>query len=247
MLKKLIACFALCASMSFAAWDNIPILPQGSGQAAAQFGYTSQKPLSGIILNAGVRYSPLSWLELSAIIPYGFYTLDTQYGDKDFNGILNSRLGLRFQVSQGFSLFFDLHFPGNSDLASDEFAPEFGLQHSNLFTHVTWAKYVGYMLGDAWSNRYLYFGTELQVSISQFVIYGELRFLIGQENHLSYYGSGHSDEGGNNGMMASLGLKFNITEQLTVDAHIEIGAGDRFTRKGYEEPFGIGVAFLYKF
>ena len=68
MFKKLIAGIALFATLSQAAWDNVPILKKGSGQVAAEIEYLSMDPISGIALGAGVRYSALNWLELSAIL-----------------------------------------------------------------------------------------------------------------------------------------------------------------------------------
>jgi opacity protein-like surface antigen len=247
MFKKLISCLAVFATMSFAAWDNVPILQQGSGQVAAKIGYTSQDPLSGVVVAAGVRYSALSWLELSAMVPFGFYSYSYQGQSQDYNGLMNAQVGLRFQISQGFSLFVDGHMPGSIEVSDDQFAVEFGLQHSNLFSSVTWAKYIGYVLGDPWTNQYLYFGTELQILLNHFIICGEFRVLMGQEN--AHYCSGYScdDEGGDNGFLFGLGVKIDLTEKVTLDLGVEIGGGDRFTKGGLDSPLAFGATLFYNF
>lgn len=247
MFKKLITCFALFATMSFAAWDNVPILKEGSGQVAGKLGYTSQDPLSGVQIAAGVRYSVLSWLELSAIVPFGFYTLETKEGDLDESGLMNSQLGVRFQISKGFSAFIDGFLPASSDLGDDNFAVDFGLQHSNLFTHVTWAKYIGYMLGDPWTNQYIFFGTELQILLNHFIIYSELRIYIGEENSSGCSGYQCSDEGGDNGFIFALGFKIDLTDELTLDISAELGSGSRFTKNDLGEPYGLSAALFYNF
>ena len=252
MFKKLITCSALFATMSFAAWDNVPILKEGSGQVAGKIGYTTQDPLSGVVLAAGARYSVKNWLELSAVLPFGFYTYETKEGDQDYSGLMNAEIGARFQISQGFSLFIDAIAPGGSELASDEFGAHFGLQHSNLFTHVTWAKYVGYMLASG-SNQYFYFGTELQFIFDLFTFYGDFRMMIGQEDRISHCSgssySYHCDDvsGGNNGSLIVFGLKFDATDEVTVDASVEFGSGDRFTKTGLDDPFSIGLTVFYNF
>ena len=247
MFKKLITCLALFATMSFAAWDNVPILKKGSGQVAGKIGYTSQDPLSGVLVAAGVRYSALDWLELSAFLPFGFYSVSSNGQSKDFDGLMNAQVGLRFQISQGFGLYVDGHMPGSNELSDDQFAVEFGLQHSNLFSSAIWAKYIGYMLGDPWTNQYLYFGTELQILLNHFIICGEFRVLMGQEN--THYCSGYScdDEGGNNGFLFGLGVKFDLTETVTLDLSVEIGGGDRYTKDGLDSPLAFGANIFYNF
>ena len=252
MFKKFITCLAVFATMSFAVWDNVPILKQGNGQVAGQIGYITQDPLSGVLLAAGVRYSVLNWLELSAVLPFGFYTYESKEGNQDYSGFMNAEVGTRFQVSQGFSLFLDAIVPGGSQLATDEFGAHFGLQHSNLFTHVTWAKYVGYMLASG-SNQYLYFGTELQFIFNQFTFYGEFRMMIGQEDRIShcsgYSYSYHCEDvsGGNNGSLIAFGFKIDMTDEVTVDTSIEFGSGDRFTTAGLDDPFSISLTIFYNF
>lgn len=250
MFKKLITCLALFATMSFAAWDNVPILKKGNGQVAGKIGYTSQDPLSGVIVAAGVRYSALNWLELSAMVPFGFYSYSYQGKYIDESGLMNAQIGLRFQVSQGFSLFVDGHAPGSIEFSQDQFAVEFGLQHSNLFSSVTWAKYIGYMLGDPWTNQYLYFGTEIQILLNHFVIYSELRILMGQENaHYCSGGYSCSDEGGSNGFLFGIGVKIDLTDVLTLDISAELGSGDRFRNEELNlgEPYAFGATLFYNF
>ena len=250
MFKKLITCLALFATMSFAAWDNVPILKKGSGQVAGKIGYTSQDPLSGVIVAAGVRYSALNWLELSAFLPFGFYSVSSNGLSKDFDGLMNAQVGLRFQISQGFGLYVDGHMPGSNELSDDQFAVEFGLQHSNLFSSAIWAKYIGYMLGDPWTNQYLYFGTELQILLNHFVIYSELRILMGQEN-TNYCSGGYScsDEGGSNGFLFGIGVKIDLTDVLTLDISAELGSGDRFRNEELNlgEPYAFGANIFYNF
>ena len=252
MFKKFIVCLALFATMSFAVWDNVPILKDGSGQVAGKIAYTTQDPLSGVALAIGTRYSVKSWLELSAVLPFGFYTYESKEGDQDYSGLMNAEVGVRFQISQGFSLFADALVPGGSELSSDEFGAHFGLQHSNLFTHVTWAKYIGYMYGND-INQYFYFGTELQFLFNQFSFYGEFRIIIDESARISHCSgssySYHCDEtGGNNGgTLIALGFKIDATDEVTIDASVEFGQGGRFTQGGLKDPFSIGVAIIYNF
>lgn len=253
MFKKLIAGIALFATLSQAAWDNVPILKKGSGQVAAEIEYLSMDPISGIALGAGVRYSALNWLELSAILPYGFFSADTKEGSQDFSGLMNMQLGVRFQITQGFGLYADALLPGNSDVADDQLSINFGLQHSNLFTSITWAKYLGYMLGDAWSNQYLYFGTELQFLFDHFVIYGDLKIIMGQESdHYSCSGYSYTyhcegETGGQNGISINLGFKLDLSEQFSLDFGVNLNSGDRFTRSGTDEPTAFSVTGFYNF
>ena len=252
MLKKLIVCFALCASISFASWDNLPILQQGEGQTAGQIGYMSMDPVSGPILSFGVRYSPLSWLEISAIAPFGFFSIDSEkYGDSESYGIMNVQFGLKFQLSTGFSLYADGYLPGSNDFAQDNFAGDFGLQHSNLFTRVIWAKYIGYMLGDSRANQYFHFGTELDFLFSSFSIYASLDIIIGEEEahyyNCSMYGSCSSDVQGNNGIIVDLGFKIPLTDELTLDAAVEITGGSRFNIDGVDEPTIFSATLFYNF
>ena len=113
MLKKALAVLALFTTLSSAAWDYLPILPKGLGQTAFQFEYTSMDPLSSIDLRAGIRFSPLNWLEISAILPY---RIATSYdGDEpeieamvdEMDGIGNITFGVRFQFTETFSAYVD--------------------------------------------------------------------------------------------------------------------------------------------
>ena len=251
MLKKLISVFAIFVTMSYASWDNLPILKQGEGQTAGQISYKSMDPFSGPILAVGVRYSPLSWLELSAIAPFGFFSVDENKEHRDYNlyGIMSAHLGLKFQLSTGFSLYVDGYLPGSNDLVEDEFAVGFGLQHSNLFTSVIWAKYIGYMLGDPGTNQYLHFGTEIDILFSSFSIYAGLDIIIGQDSHSSNcgYGRSYSDVGGNNGILVDLGVKIPLTDELTLDVAVEISGGARFNLDGIEEPTIFSATLFYNF
>ena len=127
MFKKTIATFALLTAISYASWDNLPILQQGEGQTAGQIGYMSMDPVSGPLLAVGVRYSPLSWLEISAKAPFGFFSIEGNkgYGDSNSYGIMNVQFGLKFQLSTGFSLYADGYLPGSNDFASSLFATTF--------------------------------------------------------------------------------------------------------------------------
>lgn len=253
MLKKTIATFALLTAMSYASWDNLPILKQGEGQTAGQISYMSMDPFSGPILAVGVRYSPLSWLELSAIAPFGFFSIDENKEHRDYNlyGIMSAHLGLKFQLSTGFSLYVDGYLPGSNDLAEDEFAVGFGLQHSNLFTSVIWAKYIGYMLGDPWTNQYLHFGTEIDILFSSFSIYAGFDIIIGEEAqryNCSMSGiCSHDDGGSDNGIIVDLGFKIPLTDELTLDAAVEITGGSRFNIDGVDEPMIFSAALFYNF
>ncbi len=252
MFKKTVATFALLTAMSYASWDNLPILKQGEGQVAGQIGYMTMDPISGPLLTVGVRYTPLSWLEISAIAPFGFFSIDgnKEYGDSNSYGIMNAKFGLKFQLSTGFSLYVDGYLPGSNDLAQDEFAADFGLQHSNIFTSVIWAKSFGYMLGDPWTNNYIHFGTEIDILFSSFTIYAGLNIIMGQETSIGYcggYGSSCSDEGGNNGILVDLGFKIPLTDEVTLDAAVEISGGDRFNIDGIEEPMTFSATLFYNF
>ena len=253
MLKKLISFFAIFVTMSYASWDNLPILKQGEGQTAGQISYKSMDPFSGPILAVGVRYSPLSWLELSAIAPFGFFSVDENKEHRDYNsyGIMNVQFGLKFQLSTGFSLYADGYLPGSNDFAQDNFAGDFGLQHSNLFTRVIWAKYIGYMLGDSRANQYFHFGTELDFLFSSFSIYASLDIIIGEEEahyyNCSMYGSCSSDVQGNNGILVDLGVKIPLTDELTLDVAVEISGGARFNLDGIEEPTIYSATLFYNF
>jgi len=253
MFKKTVATFALLTAMSYASWDNLPILQQGEGQTAGQIGYMSMDPVSGPLLAVGVRYSPLSWLEISAKAPFGFFSIEGNkgYGDSNSYGIMNVQFGLKFQLSTGFSLYADGYLPGSNDFAQDNFAGDFGLQHSNLFTRVIWAKYLGYMLGEAQSNQYFHFGTELDFLFSSFSIYASLDIIMGEEEvhyyNCSMYGSCSSDVQGNNGIIVDLGFKIPLTDELTLDATVEITGGSRFNIEGVDEPMIFSAALFYNF
>ena len=253
MFKKTIATFALLTAMSYASWDNLPILPQGEGQTAGQIGYMSMDPVSGPLLAVGVRYSPLSWLEISAIAPFGFFSIEgnKEYGDSNSYGIMNVQFGLKFQLSTGFSLYADGYLPGSNDFAQDNFAGDFGLQHSSIFTSVIWAKYIGYMLGDPWTNQYLHFGTEIDILFSSFSIYAGFDIIIGEEAqryNCSMSGiCSHDDGGSDNGIIVDLGFKIPLTDELTLDAAVEITGGSRFNIDGVDEPMIFSAALFYNF
>ena len=252
MFKKTVATFALLTAMSYASWDNLPILQQGEGQTAGQIGYMSMDPVSGPLLAVGVRYSPLSWLEISAKAPFGFFSIEGNkgYGDSNSYGIMNVQFGLKFQLSTGFSLYADGYLPGSNDFAQDNFAGDFGLQHSNLFTRVIWAKYLGYMLGEAQSNQYFHFGTEFDFLFSSFSIYASLDIIIGEEAqryNCSMSGNCSYDEGGSNGIIVDLGFKIPLTDELTLDAAVEITGGSRFNIEGVDEPMIFSAALFYNF
>ena len=251
MLKKTVATFALLTAMSYASWDNLPILQQGKGQIAGQIGYMSMDPVSGPLLAVGVRYSPLSWLEISTIVPFGFFSIDSKkYGESNSYGILNAQFGLKFQLSTGFSLYADGYIPSNNDFAQESFAGDFGLQHSSIFTSVIWAKYIGYMLGDPWTNQYLHFGTEIDILFSSFSIYAGFDIIIGEEaQHYNCNMTGicSHDEGGNNGIIVDLGFKIPLTDELTLDAAVEITGGSRFNIDGVDEPMIFSATLFYNF
>ena len=168
----------------------------------------------------GARFSPFSWLELSTIVPFGFFSIDgTHKGidESNLSGIMNPQFGLKFQLSTGFSLYVDGYLPSGNDMGQDNFAVDFGLQHSNIFTSVIGAKYIGYMLGDAWNNQYLHFGTEVDVLFSNFTIYAALNIIKGEEASVSncYGGTCSSDDvGGNNGVIFDIGAKFKLSDNV---------------------------------
>ncbi len=257
MLKKFITSLGLLATLSFAAWDNVPILKQGSGQVAGKIGYYSQDPVSGVTFGAGIRYSPLSWLELSAIIPFGIFSVESQFSSKfdedELYGLLNSRLGVRFQISKGFSLYLDGSLPGGDNIASSsDFSVGFGLQHSNLFSHVTWAKYIGYVASDNSAISHLSFGTELQFLLNVFTIYADLNMIMGGDSPsiCSGYNSYNyhcSESSGGNGYVITLGVKLDLTDNVTLDTDVEISSGSYFERNGLGEPYEIGITLLYNF
>ena len=125
MIKKLIIGFALLATLSHASWDNLPIQKEGSIQIAGQISYMTMDPVSGPMLAAGARFSPLSWLELSAIVPFGIFSTDSTHKEIDESnlfGIMNSQFGLKFQLSTGFSLYVDGYLPGTNYLKQGNFA-----------------------------------------------------------------------------------------------------------------------------
>ena len=253
MIKKLITGFALLATLSHASWDNLPIQEKGSIQVAGQISYMTMDPISGPMLAVGARFSPFSWLELSTIVPFGFFSIDgTHKGIDESNliGIMNPQFGLKFQLSTGFSLYVDGYLPSSNDMGQDNFAVDFGLQHSNIFTSVIWAKYIGYMLGDAWNNQYFHFGTEVDVLFSNFTIYAALNIIKGEEASVSncYGGTCSSDDvGGNNGVIFDIGAKFKLSDNVTLDASVEITGGDRYNIEGIDEPTIFNVTVFYNF
>ena len=253
MIKKLIIGFALLATLSHASWDNLPIQKEGSIQIAGQISYMTMDPVSGPMLAAGARFSPLSWLELSAIVPFGIFSTDSTHKEIDESnlfGIMNSQIGLKFQLSTGFSLYVDGYLPGTNYLKQGNFAVDLGMQHSNIFTSVIWAKYIGYMLGDAWNNQYLHFGTEVDVLFSNFTIYAALNIIKGEEASVSncYGGTCSSDDvGGNNGVIFDIGAKIELSDNVTLDASIEITGGNRHKPKEIDEPTAFSISLFYNF
>jgi hypothetical protein len=255
MFKKALALFGLLTSMSFAAWDYLPILPKGMGQAVAQFQYSSMDPLSSVDLVAGIRFSAFNWLELSAILPYRVTTSfdgDNEYIEEKvdkMNGIGNITLGLRFQFTETFSVYADAYLPGEETYTESDFFFGVGLQHSSIYTHLIWASDIGLIYGDPWTNQFLKFGTELNVLLGPFVPYAHLDFFYGLESDAPDNGFGYSsdDEGGGNGLLVGPGLKFAFTPQLSVDLSLGFYMGDRFSTEEIDSPtvFAVGIYFTF--
>ena len=236
MFKKALALLGLVTSMSFAAWDYLPILPKGMGQAVAQFQYSSMDPLSSVDLVAGIRFSAFNWLELSAILPYRVTTSfdgDNEYIEEKvdkMNGIGNITLGLRFQFTETFSVYADAYLPGEETYTESDF-------------------FISLISGDPWSNQYLKFGTELNVLLGPVVPYAHLDFFYGLESDAPDNGFGYSsdDEGGGNGLLVGPGLKFAFTPQLSVDLSLGFYMGDRFSTEEIDSPtvFAVGIYFTF--
>ena len=247
MIKKLIIGFALLATLSHASWDNLPIQKEGSVQIAGQISYMTMDPVSGPMLAAGARFSPLSWLELSAIVPFGIFSTDSTHKEIDESnlfGIMNSQFGLKFQLSTGFSLYVDGYLPGTNYLKQGNFAVDLGMQHSNIFTSVIWSKYIGIMLGDEWINEYLHFGTEIDILFKRFTIYTALEIIKGKE---APYNSSTEITSTNFGVIFDIGAKIELSDNVTLDASIEITGGNRHKPKEIDEPTAFSISLFYNF
>jgi hypothetical protein len=106
------------------------------------------------------------------------------------------------------------------------------------------------MLGEAQSNQYFHFGTELDFLFSSFSIYTSLDIIIGEEAqryNCSMSGNCSYDEGGSNGIIVDLGFKIPLTDELTLDAAVEITGGSRFNIEGVDEPMIFSAALFYNF
>ena len=247
MIKKLIIGFALLATLSHASWDNLPIQKEGSIQIAGQISYMTMDPVSGPMLAAGARFSPFSWLELSAIVPFGIFSTDSTHKEIDESnlfGIMNSQFGLKFQLSTGFSLYVDGYLPGTNYLKQGNFAVDLGMQHSNIFTSVIWSKYIGIMLGDEWINEYLHFGTEIDILFKSFTIYTALEIIKGKE---ALYNSSTEVTSTNFGVIFDIGAKIELSDNVTLDASIEITGGNRHKPKEIDEPTAFSISLFYNF
>lgn len=254
MLKKALAILALFTTLSSAAWDYLPILPKGLGQTAFQFEYTSMDPLSSIDLRAGIRYSPLNWFEVSAILPY---RIATSYdGDEpeieamvdEMDGIGNITFGVRFQFTETFSAYVDGYLPGEKTYTEDTFFLGVGLQHSSIFSHMIWSTDLSFIYGDEWTNMFINFGNELNILFGAVVPYLHVDFIYGLENDSSangYYSD--EDEGGNNGLVIGPGVKFSLIPNLTLEAVVLFYMGDRFTSEDMDDPMTIGLGIYYTF
>ena len=234
MLKRVLVVLALFTTLSSAAWDYLPILPKGLGQTAFQFEYTSMDPLSSIDLRAGIRFSPLNWLEISAILPY---RIATSYdGDEpeieamvdEMDGIGNITFGVRFQFTETFSAYVDGYLPGEKAYTEDTFFLGVGLQHSSIFSHMIWSTDLSFIYGDEWTNMFINFGNELNDSSAN-----------------GYYSD--EDEGGNNGLVIGPGVKFSLIPNLTLEAVVLFYMGDRFTSEDMDDPMTIGLGIYYTF
>jgi len=254
MLKKAIAVLAFFTTLSSAAWDYLPILPKGLGQTAFQFEYTSMDPLSSIDVKAGVRYSPLSWFEVSAILPY---RITTSYDGNEpefeamvdeMDGIGNITFGLRFQFTETFSAYVDGYLPGEKTYTEDSFFFGVGLQHSSIFSFMIWSTDISLIYGDAWTNMFVNFGNEINIPFGAFVPYFHMDFIYGLEEEAN--GSGYysdEDEGGNNGLIIGPGFKFSLIPNLTLEAYLAFYMGDRFSSEFMDEPMVIGMSIYYTF
>ena len=252
MLKKALAIFCLMTTMSFAAWDYLPILPKSMGQVAVKTAYMSYDPFSALDIDAGVRYSPLNWLELSAMVPYRLFTSAdsdieaiNEMAD-EMNGIGNSTVGLRFQFTETFGAFVDGYFPGNGNYTEDVFFLGFGVQHSSIFSSVIWATDIEFILGDAWRNRFIVIGDELHFLLGKFVPYIHFDIFYGMEETSSDAYS--SDEGGGNGLLFALGFKASLTTSVVLELAVGFFGGDRFTSEYADDaPMVVDVGMMFFF
>lgn len=241
MFKKILAVCALAASVSFAEWDYFPILPQGQGQVVGAIGYTDVDPLTWMEGEVGVRYSPLSFMEVYLKFDYRFFShVDGE--DAKADGIGNLPLGIKFQVTPQFALFGDFLLPTGDESYNneDEFIFDVGFSHVSMYSMLAWGS--EFAVTFYTDSQVLVFnvGDEWDLLFGRFVPY----FMFDVEYGV-YTGPGGSSDAF--GVIAGLGAKFSITEAASLDFSARFYFGDLHEYYNCDDPVQFVFAFFYTF
>lgn len=240
MLKKILAMCALVATVSFAEWDMFPILPQGKGEVVGAMQIKDQDPVSMMTGETGVRFSPLSFMELYLKLDYLFFThIDGE--DAELDGLGNLPVGVKFQLNQSYALFFDAVLPiGDEDINYDYTVFQIGISHVNLYTNLAWGSEFGvtfYLEDDVYVFN---FGDEWDILLGRFVPYFVFDLAMG-----IYAGPEEDDYA--SGFQLGFGAKFSITEAVSIDFSMNFLLGDLYESFGCDDPKLYTLAVFYRF
>lgn len=239
MFKKIVAIAALAASTSFAVWDLFPIMPNGMGQVRGQLIYTDQDPLTSLTSTVGARYSVADWIEVALNLDYRLFThFDGDDVGPDGFGYLAP--GLRFQVTPVFSIFGDVMIPlDDESYTGDVIRYDFGIQHASIWSRLIWGTSLEVQMNTETSVVIFAFEDEFDIVLGQVVPYIGFNLYMGED-----FGPGGE---GANGFEIPLGIKFGVSERLSLDVGVHFMGGDLFEIYGCDDPMIMGFEIAYIF
>lgn len=150
MLKKLVLAAAVCATVSFAAWDKFPVLENHKGETSVGATFNGGRDPLRLVPYVGSRYTILPNLELATMIPYAINL--TENND---NGVGNPEFMARYQFISSMNVFLDVSVPTSwgTQFCSSAWEFFFGLQFSQKFGIVNFGSQLGATLFTPGRNK----------------------------------------------------------------------------------------------
>jgi len=243
-MKKVLAVALICAASSaFASWDLFPVKEAGKGEAKLGVQYTiPAEKTSYLGLNLGARYSIIEGLEAAVLLKgdKGGFVLTSDYDGNDLKqtGLDKPIIGVRYWLPLGLGIFADVALPfGGEKIVGKE--PDVGLnaglQYSTKINEqlsIGSEAAVTKVFSDPSSGLNLGIAAEVDYSLGSITPWLSVDFAKGiiKSDDIEVAGIViQKGEAAPMGIGLSVGVTYDISEKLYVDAGFWIGlAGDAY-------------------